>query len=151
MHEFKSIQNCTLLQINWDVKAWEAPQKVRWSYQEARSSSHESVSNAGVLYVCLHVYREASGSKKDNIWDNGHYMMVAFGNLRSIKWASLNVKLVTMSKLVLYSATGSGTFSLTFSFCWLVRIHCFRQWGKQEMALAVLYRGECSIKITFFI
>lgn len=40
--------------------------------------------------------------------------MVAFVDLRNKKWARVNVKLVTMSKLVLYSAAGSGTFSLTF-------------------------------------
>lgn len=53
-----------------------------------------------------------------------------------------------MSEL-LYAASGSCTFSLTFSICLLVRIHCFRQQGKQDMALTVLCRGECSIKITF--
>lgn len=53
-----------------------------------------------------------------------------------------------MSEL-LYAASGSCTFSLTFSICLLVGIHCFRQQGKQEMALTILCRGECSIKIMF--
>lgn len=46
MHEFKSMQKCTLQQINRDVKAQEASQKVRKIYQRAKISSHESVSDA---------------------------------------------------------------------------------------------------------
>lgn len=55
MHEFKSMQKCTLQQINRDVEAQEAPQRVRLIYHRARASSHECVPNAEGLSACFTV------------------------------------------------------------------------------------------------
>lgn len=78
--------------------------------------------------------------------------MEAIGDLRSVNVTSqCDISDNEQVSIVVSHWLWHILINIQLSLIGTVRNHCFRPQGKQEMALAVSYRDECSIKITFSI
>lgn len=76
--------------------------------------------------------------------------MEAIGDLRSINVTS-QCDISDNEQVSIVVSHWHILINIQLSLIGTVRNHCFRPQGKQEMALAVSYRDECSITITFSI